>query len=65
MVEPVQAAEFSDVRSILLATFQQRPDIALAGVAYMVVIGVVFFFAVTGLERVAVPWHSSVRSTRR
>jgi NitT/TauT family transport system permease protein len=52
-------------RSILLATFQQRPDIALAGVAYMVVIGVFFFFALGWLERIAIPWHASVRNTRR
>jgi NitT/TauT family transport system permease protein len=49
-------------RSIALATYELRPDVALAGIAYLVVIGTVFFFAMAALERVAIPWHVSVRS---
>jgi NitT/TauT family transport system permease protein len=52
-------------RSIFLATYDLRPDIALAGVGYLVIIGLVFFFAVTAAERLLVPWHVSVRGSRR
>jgi len=49
-------------RTIFLATSQLRPDIAMAGVAYLAVIGVGFYFLVAAAERLAVPWHVSVRS---
>lgn len=50
-------------RTIFLATSELHPDIALAGIGYLVVIGVVFFFALTTLERLVLPWHASVRGS--
>ena len=52
-------------RAIFLATYELRPDIALAGIGYLVVIGLVFFFAVALAERLIIPWHVSVRGTHR
>jgi NitT/TauT family transport system permease protein len=52
-------------RAIFLATYDLRPDIALAGVGYLVVIGVASFFAVAIAERLLIPWHVSVRAGRR
>jgi NitT/TauT family transport system permease protein len=52
-------------RAIFLATYDLRPDVALAGVGYLVVIGVASFFAVALAERLMVPWHVSVRAGRR
>lgn len=52
-------------RAIFLATYELRPDIALAGIGYLVVIGLVFFFAVALAERLVIPWHVSVRGTHR
>lgn len=52
-------------RTIFLSTSELHPDIALAGIGYLVVIGVVFFFALAGLERIALPWHASVRGSSR
>jgi NitT/TauT family transport system permease protein len=48
-------------RAIFLATYDLRPDIALAGIGYLVAVGLVFFFAVAGAERLLIPWHVSVR----
>lgn len=52
-------------RTIFLSTSELHPDIALAGIGYLVVIGVAFFFALSTLERLALPWHASVRASRR
>jgi NitT/TauT family transport system permease protein len=52
-------------RAIFLATYDLRPDIALAGIAYLVVVGLVFFFVVAGLEKLLIPWHASVRVAGR
>ena len=52
-------------RAIFLATYELRPDIALAGIGYLVVIGLVFFFAVALAERLVIPWHVSVRGSHR
>ena len=50
-------------RSIYLATSELRPDVALAGIAYLVVIGLGFFFLVAAIERLVIPWHVSVRGS--
>lgn len=52
-------------RRIFLATSELHPDIALAGIGYLVVIGVAFFFCLAALERIALPWHASVRGASR
>jgi NitT/TauT family transport system permease protein len=48
-------------RSIYLSTSELRPDVAMAGIAYLVIMGLGFFFIVAGIERLAIPWHVSVR----
>jgi NitT/TauT family transport system permease protein len=48
-------------RTIFLATAELRPDLAMAGVAYLAIIGVGFYFLVATLERIAIPWHISNR----
>ena len=50
-------------RTIFLATAELRPDVALAGVGYLVVIGIGFFFAIAAAERLLLPWHVSVRDS--
>ncbi len=50
-------------RSIYLATSELRPDVALAGIAYLVILGLAFFFLVAAIERLAIPWHVSVRGS--
>jgi NitT/TauT family transport system permease protein len=52
-------------QQIFLASYQRQPDITLAGVAYLVVIGLVLFYIVTFAERLLIPWHISVRTSRR
>lgn len=52
-------------RAIYLSTSELRPDVAMAGIAYLVVLGLGFFFLVAGLERLVIPWHVSVRSDAR
>lgn len=52
-------------RTIFLSTSELHPDIALAGIGYLVLIGVVFFFALSTLERLALPWHASVRASKQ
>jgi NitT/TauT family transport system permease protein len=49
-------------RAIAFATYELRPDIALAGIGYLVVIGTAFFFVMTAAERLALPWHVSTRT---
>ena len=51
-------------RLILIATTELRPEISMACIGYLVLIGISFFFLVTRIERAVIPWHVSVRGTQ-
>jgi NitT/TauT family transport system permease protein len=52
-------------RIILISTSNLQPAISIAAVGYLVVIGVIFFFIVTRLELLVIPWHTAVRGSGR
>jgi NitT/TauT family transport system permease protein len=49
-------------RVILITATELRPEIAMACIFVLMAIGIGFFFAVTQIERLVMPWHASIRS---
>ena len=47
-----------------IASTELRPEIAIACIFVLMAIGIVFFFAVSQIERFTMPWHLSVRRPR-
>jgi NitT/TauT family transport system permease protein len=52
-------------RIILLGASELHPELALACVGYMVVIGLTLFFIVTKAEQLTTPWHQTTRDASR
>ena len=49
---------------IQIVTGNMRPDLAFAGIFFLTLLGLALFGLVTLAERLAIPWHISVRRTR-
>ena len=52
-------------RVILISSSELRPDISMACIGYLVVIGIAFFFTMTCIERLVMPWHVTFRGGTR
>lgn len=50
-------------RALLQAQSQFNTELMFAAIAYLTVVGIIFYAAVDILERIAIPWHISKRRT--